>query len=282
MNKYLNESPKISVVIACYNQAEYLMETLESVLNQTYNNWEGIIVNDGSTDNTEEIALAYVGKDCRFRYFSKENGGVSSARNYGIKYSQGAYILPLDADDLLDFTYIEKAIGIFCKEPSVKVVYSQWRYFGCTKITLPIYYRGYKDLLLGNSIFCSAVFRKIDCLNIGGYDERMLLGFEDWEFYIRLLDEASIVYQLPEPLFAYRIKEESRNVNANVTSNWETISKYIYLKHIDIYMSHFGYPIDVIRCMVEYEKVMNKYKYKYENEWFRLCFRKLKKKIIGR
>ena len=71
----------VSVVIPCYNQAEYLPETLDSLIAQNYKNWEGIIVNDGSPDNTEEIALAYLEKDQRFKYFSKENGGLSSARN---------------------------------------------------------------------------------------------------------------------------------------------------------------------------------------------------------
>ena len=282
MCEYSNENPIISVVVACYNQAEYIADALDSLLNQTYVSWEGIIINDGSSDNTEEVALEYVNKDGRFRYFSKENGGVSSARNYGIKCSLGVFILPLDADDLLAPTYIEKVLDVFRDIPQTRLVYSQWRYFGLTTETVPISYQGYAKLLQGNTIFCSAVFRKIDCLNIGGYDEKMLWGFEDWEFYIRLLDEASLVYQIQEPLFAYRIKEKSRNVDANKIGRLETIHNYIYLKHIDTYTSYFGCPIDVLRCMLNYRQEMEKYKSKYKNEWFRLYFRKLKKAIKGR
>lgn len=71
----------ISVIVPCYNQAQYLDECLQSVLDQTYQNWECIIVNDGSPDNTEEIALRWTKKDSRFRYLKKENEGLSSARN---------------------------------------------------------------------------------------------------------------------------------------------------------------------------------------------------------
>ena len=113
----------VSVVIPCYNQAEYLPETLDSLIAQNYKNWEGIIVNDGSPDNTEEIALAYLEKDQRFKYFSKENGGLSSARNYGVKHASGEFILPLDSDDIIKPEYLEKAIEAFEKEPHLKLVW---------------------------------------------------------------------------------------------------------------------------------------------------------------
>ena len=89
----------VSIIVPCYNYAALFREALDSVLAQTYDDWECIIVNDGSTDDTEEIALQYCQKDERFIYFYKENGGHSSARNYGIKKSKGEYILPLDPDD---------------------------------------------------------------------------------------------------------------------------------------------------------------------------------------
>ena len=91
----------VSVIVPCYNQASYLGETLHSVFNQTYVDWECIIVNDGSTDHTEEIAVLWCEKDSRFRYLYKENGGLSSARNMGIAVSKGEYIQFLDSDDLI-------------------------------------------------------------------------------------------------------------------------------------------------------------------------------------
>ena len=98
----------ISVIVPCYNQAQYLDECLQSVLDQTYTDWECIIVNDGSPDHTEEIAKKWVEKDARFRYLFKENGGLSSARNAGIEIAKGEWILPLDADDKIGNQYLEQ------------------------------------------------------------------------------------------------------------------------------------------------------------------------------
>ena len=101
------QNPFISVVIPAYNAEQFLDETLESVLSQTYENWECIIVNDGSTDNTESIAKKWCEKDARFCYFYKENSGVSDTRNLGIKEARGEYIAFLDADDLYMSNFLE-------------------------------------------------------------------------------------------------------------------------------------------------------------------------------
>ena len=103
------QQPLISVIVPCYNQSIYIDECLQSVLDQTYKNWECIIVNDGSPDNTEEVALRWVEKDARFIYLKKENGGLSSARNAGIEKAKGEWILPLDCDDKIDSQYLELA-----------------------------------------------------------------------------------------------------------------------------------------------------------------------------
>ncbi len=100
----------VSVIIPAYNQGAFLAETLDCVLAQTYENWECIIVNDGSTDNTEDVALAYCAKDKRFGYVKKENGGLSSARNAGLDVAKGDYIQFLDSDDLIHPTKFEKQV----------------------------------------------------------------------------------------------------------------------------------------------------------------------------
>lgn len=92
---------KITVIIPCYNQAHFLSEAVESIMAQTYENWEILIINDGSTDSTESVALEYCEKDSRINYIVKENGGLSSARNKGLDQATGDYIQFLDADDLL-------------------------------------------------------------------------------------------------------------------------------------------------------------------------------------
>lgn len=103
-------SSLISVIVPCYNQSIYLDETLQSVFNQTYQNWECIIVNDGSTDDTEKIGLKWLKKDIRFSYYFKENGGLSSSRNFGIEKSNGDYLQFLDSDDLITPEKFEKQL----------------------------------------------------------------------------------------------------------------------------------------------------------------------------
>lgn len=92
----------VSIIIPCYNQAHYLPDALESVLAQKYPEWECIIVNDGSRDQTEAVAIEWVAGDKRFTYILKENGGLSSTRNRGLQAATGRYIQFLDADDVID------------------------------------------------------------------------------------------------------------------------------------------------------------------------------------
>ena len=129
----LNEKGMVSVIVPCYNQAIYLPEALNSLLAQTYQCWEAIVVNDGSPDETEKVALEYTWKDSRIKYVFKENGGLSSARNKGIELAQGEFILPLDADDIIHPEYMEKAMEAFEDNPFLKLVFCRGVFFGVKK-----------------------------------------------------------------------------------------------------------------------------------------------------
>lgn len=262
-----NKTPLVSVIVPCYNQAVYLPEALESLLKQTYRNWEAVVVNDGSPDDTERVALAYAEKDSRIKYLSLENGGLSSARNKGIAASCGEFILPLDADDLIMPRYIEKAMEAFAGNPLTKLVYCQCLFFGQkTGLWETLFYKGYRRLLLGNSIFCSAVFRRSDYEQAGGYDERMRQGHEDWEFFIRLLDEESVVCQIPQPLFHYRVKECSMITMSCRKEVYDETCFYIYSKHRELYSRLFG--DNIIGCLYEAERARERRK-RHKNKWYR-------------
>ncbi len=203
------KTPLVSIIVPCYKQAEYLPETLESVLRQTYKTWECIIVDDGSPDNTQIIAESWCRKDNRFHYVHKDNGGLSSARNYGIQHSAGEFILPLDADDLIEETYLAKAISQFTKDPSVKLVYCKAQKFGLTNElwNLPDY--NYQDFLYENCFFCTCMYRRRDYDQTTGYNINMRYGYEDWDFLLSLLKPSDKVVRLNEVLFFYRIKSIS-------------------------------------------------------------------------
>ncbi|MFH4964296.1 glycosyltransferase [Gaetbulibacter sp. M235] len=230
---------KVSVIVPCYNQAQYLDDALQSVLKQTYKDWECIIVNDGSTDHTEEVANTFLKLDNRFKYIDIKNGGVSHARNVGIKEANGDYILPLDADDKIAPSYIELGLKEFDKDNALKVVYCEAKFFGkYNKLwKLPNY--SFRELLRNNIIFCSALIKKDDFVKSGGYDINLSIGLEDWEFWINFLKDGGKVYRIPKVCFYYRIKETSRNVEIS-ENDFEEVLKYISIKHSELYVHNFG------------------------------------------
>ena len=110
------EKELISIIVPVYNVEKYLRMCLDSIQNQTYKNFECLLINDGSPDNSADICREYVAKDARFRYFEKENGGSSSARNFGIERSGGAYITFVDSDDWLEHDALDRLYGALKKE----------------------------------------------------------------------------------------------------------------------------------------------------------------------
>lgn len=231
--------PKVSIIVPCYNQAIYLDECLFSVAQQTYSNWECIIVNDGSPDHTEEVAEVWCEKDVRFKYLRIENNGVSAARNKGIEIAKGEYVLPLDADDKINKNYISLAIERFKNDLSLKLVYGKAEKFGalCELWKLPQF--SLKNLALDNIIYCSAVFKKKAWELISGYDVNMKKGLEDWEFWISLLKDGGKVYCLPETVFYYRIKNSSRQIDLSIDQKQE-LFEYISIKHADFFVKQLG------------------------------------------
>ena len=257
----------VSVIVTCYNLSHYLAETLDSVLAQNYGHWECIIINDGSSDSTEDVALKYLQKDSRFKYLFQKNQGVSSARNNGIKSSVGLYLLPLDADDLIASNYIEEAAEILDKDNDVKIVYSNFENFDeASGIEVPKF--SMKELLLENMIFCSAVFRRADFENTKGYNEKMINGIEDWDLWLSLLSYGGKVYKIPRVCFFYRIRKNSRQRSIS-EEQYKLLKNQLYLNHEELYFSFFGNPIDLYK---KYYDVRNLYFQKI----LKYCSRKYK------
>ncbi len=263
-DKILTQMPKISVVVPCYNQAQYLDECLQSVLNQTYQDWECIIVNDGSPDNTEEIAKNWVEKDTRFIYLSKENGGLSSARNAGIEIAKGEWILPLDADDKIGDQYLELAEKEF--EKDYTVIYCEAEFFGneIGKWHLPEF--SLENLAKKNCIFCSAFYKKEDWKKVNGYDINMIYGLEDYEFWISLLKNKNTVKKLPQTLFYYRVKENSMLTNLK-SERINKMFNYISKKHTDFFLEYLGSFNELFllqeNILKKYDKLLNSKKIKF-------------------
>ena len=249
---------KVSVIVPCYNQSEYLSETLDSVFLQTFKNWECIIVNDGSSDNTEKIALEYCKKDERFKYFYQNNQGVSVARNKGIKESCGYYILPLDGDDIIDATYMEKAVKYFENNPKTTLVYCNADFFGIENGPWQLPEYKYESFIWDNCIFVSALYKREDFDKTSGYNVNMREGLEDWDFWLSLLDKDSVIYRIDEVLFHYRIKEKSRNTEA--TNHLKFLYRQLYYNHEEIYAPYLINIIAIVRDVISFRNENEKLK----------------------
>lgn len=198
----------VSVVIPCYNHGKYVDDAVTSVLEQTYQDLEIIIVDDGSDDPETVDKLSAYSKPKTIVH-RIPNGGLASARNAGISKASGQYILPLDADDKIGSTYVEKAVAVLKTRPDVSIVYCEAEFFGLRtgKWNLPPF--SLELMLYRNVIFASAFFRKSQWEAAGGYNPKVSKAFEDWDFWLSLIKRGGGVYQIPETLFYYRIKEAS-------------------------------------------------------------------------
>ena len=202
--------PLLSVIVTCFNLGQYLDEALQSVLEQTYKDWECIIVNDGSQDNTADIANKWIHKDPRFVYFCQENRGVSSARNWGIHNAKGLFIIPLDADNKLRPEFIGTVISILDSNEQIDVVYGDAQFFEKKKLLLKGRPFDISEIVLNNYIDTCAGFRKKSWEELGGYDENMpVYGFEDWDFWLRMAVKGYQFHYVETVMFDYRVRENS-------------------------------------------------------------------------
>lgn len=239
----------VSIIVPCYKQAHYLSEALLSVLEQSYSNWECIIVNDGSPDITELVAKEWLAKDPRFKYLYKENGGLSSARNAGVKNSLGEFILPLDADDILHPDYLKRIVPVLESNDTLAIVSSFTKFF-TNKINNVVHElkpkgANYRDLMFQNHLVATSLFRKKCWEEVGGYDESMVKGFEDWEFWLNVTKKGCQFQFVEEFLFYYRKAKKSMLVDT-INHHAETNMEYIFRKHQDIYCKHFDNTAEVL------------------------------------
>jgi glycosyltransferase involved in cell wall biosynthesis len=216
--------PLVSVVIPAYNAAKTLEFTVQSVLEQTVRDFEILIVNDGSKDNTLEVAESLAARDSRIKAISQPNSGVSSARNAGIKAASGEYVAILDADDLWLPHKLERQLAVFDSEKDVHAIQTGAYYVNDNLEVLsvrPCFES--KDALLETLLFqnlpqvaASVIVRRSRLEEIGLFDTGLVI-LEDWEFMIRLARFCNLK-SIEEPLVLYRnyVGNRSRNLGIHI------------------------------------------------------------------
>jgi glycosyltransferase involved in cell wall biosynthesis len=203
--------PTVSVIVPCYNQAQYVSEAVESVVAQTYSDWELIVVNDGSVDKTSEVvrSLAARHPGRLIRLLERPNGGLAEARNSGIRAALGRYILPLDADDKIAPAMLQQTTACLEADPAVAIAYTDGIFFGAVNRISPTLEWDFGRLCAHNFLLYSSLFRRDIWGAVGGYNPNMTWGYEDWDFWIACGEKGFRARRVPAPLFFYRVKHQS-------------------------------------------------------------------------
>lgn len=240
----------VTVVIPCYNDGCFLREALFSVQRALGVLPPIIVADDGSTDPATCVLLEELAKEVRV--LRLRHGGLSHARNEAIRAAQTPYILPLDADNLIEPAYIGRAVSVLDRHTEVGMVYANARYFGGKSAFYRVPEFSISHFLCANTIDACAVFRKCAWERAGGYDEQMpdQLGWEDWEFWIRLLRDGWRFHGLDEFLFYYRARPDSMVVRCNQPENFKRLMRYMTSKHRVFYERYLTEVIEELLMVV--------------------------------
>lgn len=268
------KNTKVSIVIPYHNNQKTIEDTINSIINQTYKNIEVIIVNDGS-DVVSDVFLEKIGLKFNINVLKQPNSGPSIARNLGAENALGYYLLFLDADDIIEKTYIEKCISEFNHNNNLEIVYSNAKFFDFINKDWNLPELKFPDFLLNNCIHISCLIKRETFINIGSFDTNIAFT-EDWELWMRIIKKHGIqsVHKIPEKLFFYRKRKEKNSLTdmMNDNDNAEKCRLYIYNKHYDLYKK---YQLDLVTLIMSVNDNF-KYKRKYYNIWYKKLFYKLK------
>ena len=260
----------ISIIVPIYNVEKYLRQCLDSIQNQTYQNFECLLINDGSPDNSADICREYLEKDSRFKYFEKENGGVSSARNLGIECSGGTYITFIDADDWVDSDYLEVLYNALIDE-NADISVSTYKRFHMADNCWYIhsFQRGYEKRVFTNQelidefialdtfdysyrFVCGKLVRKC-LLDKIAFNEKTTLG-EDMEFWLKLYLISNKIVYVNRDSYVYRVDNVNRHfglekIRSDIQQRLNFIS-FLSVRGIDI-SKYVNSCLSVIKYQVE-------------------------------
>lgn len=256
--------PTISVIIPVYNQAKYLPDAINSIIAQSFENWECIIVNDGSTDDTHEVIKPYLSNSDKFVYIEQSNKGLAATRNRGIDESSGVYIQFLDADDVIDHTKFEKQLEMLSKKKDITLSYTD--YFSSSESNLKSPYpkgRYLPPVFININKLHDLIIRwetemsiPVHCFLFDArffkdykirFDET-LPNHEDWDCWMNIFKLYPDVYYIPEKLAIYRIHTDS------MVYNWK-LMRSGYIKALIKQRNTFG------KKSLEYELLSQKIQY---------------------
>jgi glycosyltransferase involved in cell wall biosynthesis len=224
-------SQLVSFIIPYYNAGSTIQETIDSIFNQSHSHFEVWIINDGSTDPLSIEKLAVFEGNEKIHILHQENAGPSVARNLAIEKTNAAYIVPIDADDLIAKETISEGLKTMASDEKIGVVYGNLQFFGAQKKVQIQEAFNLEKQLVWNQIAVCCLIRKSVFEEVGYYDIHLSkLGLEDWEFWIRVGNTQWQFVHLNQIHFSVRIQEKSRTVDV-ANKNIDSIRAYVSQKH---------------------------------------------------
>jgi glycosyltransferase involved in cell wall biosynthesis len=209
----------VSIIIPCYNYARYLGEAIESALSQTYSPVEIIVVDDGSTDETQEVAARYP-----VQLVVQQNQGLSASTNNGVSASHGEFVMRLDADDVLYPTFVEETVATLQQHPEASLAHTAAEFFGTHTGQVPFVPFDIESMAQGAMVTCTSLFRRSAWDQVGGLDRRMVLC-EDWDLWLTFAENGMRGVMVQKPLWGYRQHGRSM-VNRQILSRTGLLREY--------------------------------------------------------
>ena len=223
----------ISVIVPCYNSGSTLQRTIESIKNQTWQEKEIILVNDGSNDKTTIEILESYRKDILVKVIDQKNKGLSAARNKGVINAKGNYLFFLDSDDWIDLNTLEELYSNIKNNKNFAYVFTDSVLEGESKGIRKNEFNLFEQMFINQIPYSIFIPRKIFIEN-GFYDENMKLGYEDWELNIRLASKKYYGKRIPKALFHYNVSNSGMLISKSI-KNHIKIWKYIKIKNEKFY-----------------------------------------------
>ena len=224
---------KVSVIIPCYNCGKTIDQTVKSIEKQSWSNIDLIIVNDGSDD---DYTIKILPNFTNARIINQKNSGLSSARNKGITNAKGNYVFFLDADDWIEVDTISKMME-FMKKSNSNVIFSDTILEGERQGLRKNNYNFFEQLFVNHIPYCLLIEKEL-FKKVGNYDEEMKVGYEDWEFNIRLAKAGFFPKRIKQPFFHYRVSEFGMLNSISKNHHFDTFD-YIKKKHLEIYTLNY-------------------------------------------
>jgi len=223
---------KVAIIIPCYNYGNFIREAVRSALDQEDIETELIVVDDGSTDPATLKLLDEL-RGRGIYVFRQSNKGLPSARNAGIRLTSAPYIVCLDADDIISPSYCSTCLEVLETQPDVGFVYSTTRVFGNQNKKWSNLPYSALHLLVDNYIPYSAMFRRQVWEEVGGFDETMRFGYEDWDFWLSAIEKGWRGFHIPKELFWYR--KHGKSMLSFSNQRRKELITYLRRKHRNLY-----------------------------------------------